>query len=332
MARNAIYPMLLAAALAAPLSARALQCGVPISVSVSLATDLVCTSGDGVVVGADNLRIDLNGFSILGAGIAGAAGVRSSGFSGIKVVGPGRIAAFEISLAIDGGRFHEIRDVDVADISPPGSPGAAIWMRNTRDSVIEKSRIGVARIEADPYLAATGNRIAGNDAAGVQLYGCNASYNDVTGNNMSGVSTPGVVVVSGLGNRIYGNNMYGHVYLGSARQTLVEANTIMSPGPGGWIWTGVLMEDGPAYIARCPGPGPFPARDNVVRANGILGGHYGVHMARGAIKNKIMDNKIDGTGTGLYFAFGADDNEARGNWLSNVAVPMDDWGRGNLWP
>src|SRR5690606_4578634 len=49
---------------ALPASADALECGDTIMVSTVLTQDLSCTSGDGLVIGADNVVLDLDGHTI----------------------------------------------------------------------------------------------------------------------------------------------------------------------------------------------------------------------------------------------------------------------------
>ena len=325
---NAIRPLLLVAALAAPLAAPAVQCGTsrPVYSSVSLSADLVCPPGEGLVIGASYLRIDLNGFSIVSQGSNGLpnTGVSSWGFHDIKIVGPGRISGFDTSMAVDNGYRNEIRDVDLADLSPAGMLNGepALVMRNTRDSVVEKSRIGRMLVQAGPVQQATGNRIQYNDATAIVLLGAGVADNDVTGNKIRALGSPAITVIEGRRNRIYGNSLSGHVYLGSAALTLVEGNTIQYPGS--WpLWSGVVLMD--------TGSG-FAALDNVVRSNGIFGGNFGVSMLSGAIRNKVIDNKIDGADAGFFFGTGADFNDAGGNWLSNVPVTAVDAGRGNIWP
>ena len=70
-------------------------------------------------VGADNLRIDLNGYTLTTQHVWGTQGVRSAGFKGIEVVGPGRIENFSTGVALAGGTLHEVRGIEVA--SPTGT-------------------------------------------------------------------------------------------------------------------------------------------------------------------------------------------------------------------
>lgn len=332
MRPNVVRLLLSVAILFAPIAAKAQQCGSTIYASVSLRADLVCPPGsDGLIVGADNLRIDLNGFSILGGATLGTTGISSTGFSGIKVVGPGRIAGFEVSVNVADGRYHEIREVDIADAVSrwPSSSGLALWMRSMRDSTVEKSRIGRMILDATASGVATGNRISGNDAEYIALVGFEVCGNDVVGNDIHAVDTAAVLVNAGSGNRILGNSMTGHVDLASATKTQVEDNTIQAPRSGWTAWSGVVLGD--YYWYQGSGYARMPARDNFIRGNRIYGGAFGITMTAGATRNTVAGNKIDGARVGFFFHQGAEDNDARGNWL-NVLVPGYDLGRGNLWP
>ena len=61
------------------------HCGQTIRTSINLTHDLRHCPGDGLVVGANNITINLNGHTLLGSGKRGTAGVRVTGFRGVIV-------------------------------------------------------------------------------------------------------------------------------------------------------------------------------------------------------------------------------------------------------
>lgn len=80
--------------------------------SVTFDADMVCPPGvDGLVIGADNVAIDLNGFSMIGPNSGTTHGVLSLGFHGTRILGPGSILDFFGLVRIDGGDNHVILDV-----------------------------------------------------------------------------------------------------------------------------------------------------------------------------------------------------------------------------
>ena len=88
-----------------------ISCGTVIATNVVLQQDLTC-SGDGLLVGAGNITIDLNGHTISGGGTSGcgqpflsSAGVRGTetsrvGFSGVTVKN-GTIQGFSAGILSD---------------------------------------------------------------------------------------------------------------------------------------------------------------------------------------------------------------------------------------
>ncbi|SOC52011.1 right-handed parallel beta-helix repeat-containing protein [Ornithinimicrobium cerasi] len=87
---------------AVPAAAADLACGDVVMTSTVLTSDLVCGPGDGLVIGADGVVLDLGGHHIMGAGAYGAgagAGVRIANRSGVTVTN-GHIGHFASALEI----------------------------------------------------------------------------------------------------------------------------------------------------------------------------------------------------------------------------------------
>jgi parallel beta-helix repeat protein len=70
---------------AAGAAAPKVHCGQTIRTNIRLTRDLRYCPGDGLVVGANNITINLNGHTLLGSGKRGTAGVRVIGFRGANV-------------------------------------------------------------------------------------------------------------------------------------------------------------------------------------------------------------------------------------------------------
>jgi nitrous oxidase accessory protein NosD len=333
MPRTSFSLLLLAAAIAASASAHAQVCGATQYHSVALTADLVCPAGvDGLVIGDHHVRIDLNGYAITSPNSVATRGIRSSGFDGIKIVGPGKIQGFDTSVMIDGGNNHEIREIDAAMVSTIGAR-IGIWLHNTSGSVVEGSRVGVVDLGSDPGYRASANRIVGNDADSIHVHGCQTYKNEISSNDIHPATQfQAVSLADGAkGNQVIANTIVsGSVWLGGSSENLVASNTIMNAVYPSWIYAGVIMGHFPN---TCAGGALVDATRNVVRGNGIMGGHVGVAMVAGSRYNEIMDNKIyDQVAVGLRFSVDSDDNDGRGNWYSNAPVPVVDLGRRNLWP
>jgi hypothetical protein len=325
--------LLLVTAIAASGIARAQTppCGTTLYGPVVFDADMVCPPGvDGLVVGAHHVRIDLNGYDMTSSSSVVAQGIRSAGFDGIKIVGPGRIRGFFVSVTIAGGNRHEIRDIDVA------GHGTAMYLRNTSDSVIERSRLEMVDLASDTGYRASANRIVGNDADSIYLHGCQTEGNTVSDNDIHPAwQFQAVGLEDGAnGNQVVGNRIVeGTVRLAAASANIVADNSIVSFLPTSWIYAGVILSDGQL---SCAGSFVVTAAGNTLRGNAIKGGEVGILMRAGSNKSKIVGNRIEGQrAAGISFLAGSDDNYARGNWYGNFrapAVPVADAGGGNQWP
>jgi len=118
-----LWKVLVVAALALavmPAGASAQQsvgCGAVLTRDTVLTADLVDCPGDGLVVGADGIRITLNGHSITGTGAPGSAGVRNQGHDGVTIedgdfVGLD-ISGFQTGILLVGADRNRVRDLFV---------------------------------------------------------------------------------------------------------------------------------------------------------------------------------------------------------------------------
>ena len=323
--------LLLAALIAAAPSALAQTpaCGTTLIRSVTFNADMVCPPGvDGLVIGADNIAIDLNGFSILGPNTGTSRGVVSSGFDGMKIVGPGAITDFFALVRVEGGDRHEIREIEALGF------GQGIALYNTSNSVLEKSRVGAIELGSEPGFRAEANLIAGNDADSIHVYGCDTYKNMVVDNQLHPATQFTAVNVYGgaSGTQVTGNRIVrGTVLLAGVSGNTVSDNIIDNRTPS-WIHAGVIASSHPS---ACAGWNLVDATNNLVRGNTIVGAPIGIAMAAGSRHNKIMSNKVyDQTFAGLRFLVDSDYNEARNNAFRPApgAVDIVDLGQGNMWP
>jgi hypothetical protein len=346
------------AAVVASAPAHAVFCGDVLYGSVALTADLVCGPGrDGLIIGADGVRIDLNGFSIIGpytfaVPTAPATGVTSSKFERVQIVGPGTIMGFERSVAIDGGINHLIRRVDI--LSESGLPAS---VRNASGSRIQMSRITALEIASDPGFRATANHITDNEigadpglpGGGIFLLGCDTADNMVAGNfinpGIHGAPIPGVplwgipravtVSIGAHANQILKNKIESsEVLLHGASNNVIAGNDFRQPPTFGYL--GVQIHAG--YVpVPCAGNVLLPSTRNIVRSNRMGGGTTGVLIddlsyMGGATANLVTGNSFSNhIFDGVYFGYGATNNDARYNTYTNVPVYVQDYGIGNLW-
>lgn len=236
-ARSRLRSLVLASALAialgafpAPASADTMACGTVLTSSVALTEDITCNGGDGLVLDAPGISLDLAGHTISGPGAGGvrilASGVTVtdtgltkgaiSGFAG-GVVLDGATAATVTGLVLTGNE----RGVIVAS-----SSGNTISGNTITDSVADGIRLGLS----------SGNTVAGNSLSwnGYGIGIADASGNNtVSGNTVSKNRNAGIAVFCGSsGNAIAWNSVtntvggegHGIIVRSGSDDTRIEGN------------------------------------------------------------------------------------------------------------
>jgi parallel beta-helix repeat protein len=179
-------------------------CGATILEDLKLDHDLICT-GDGLVVGADGIKIDLNGYTIAGSG------------SGVGIAVTGRS---DISIA--GGTIRNF--------------AAAVRVNTSTDVVIKRSEIVGNPEGIDCQAGCVGNSIKDNvfrDSAtrGIMLRS-NSRDNDIKNNTFTG-NRVGILVFGGVDNTLKNNIVSGSSLAGIrlnviATGNLLKDNTVSS--------------------------------------------------------------------------------------------------------
>lgn len=96
------------------------QCGATVTRNVTLRSDLVGCTGDGLVIGAAGVKVDLHGFTIGGSKTPGSAGIRNKGYAGLQVVGGGPHAAiqeFEVGVLVSHGANPSISAIATRSVT-----------------------------------------------------------------------------------------------------------------------------------------------------------------------------------------------------------------------
>jgi parallel beta-helix repeat protein len=220
--------------MSSPALATTLTCGATITRDTTLHADLTNCPGDGLVIGADDITLDLNGHTIAGDATPGTdpnrpdRGIRLEGHRGVTIK-RGAVQDFDANVGLDAASGNHIRALTLLRAA-----GRGIDAENgSDDNVIEDNtsahngRSGFALLESDRNLvrgntafdnggngvavrAGTRNQIEHNRFAN-NLFGdialfAGASDNRVIDNTASGGSEEGVQI-DGDRNLISGNRM-----------------------------------------------------------------------------------------------------------------------------
>ena len=282
------------------------HCGQTLTTSVRLANDLTDCPGDGLVVGADGITVDLNGHTI--DGVPGtscdrpatfARGVEDAGFDGVTIEN-GTVRQFDVGVAAgsgtDGlshGRIDHmtLRDDAFGGVSLGTGGGAALMARDLIDrNAVSGSVCGEGlKLNSGRDNRFTNNRIQGSDT-GITIC-CSAQDVDnvVQGNTITESGGVGILLFGSASDELVANTIDGAgdtgiVINGQTSNDLVRGNAIAHTQEAGMV------------VVPCCGDNPeAPTAVRVVdntltaTADGIL-----VIQSDG---NEVLRNTLLATGT-----------------------------------
>jgi hypothetical protein len=185
--------------LVAPAAAQTdVSCGSEITESTTLTHDIGPCPGDGLIVTASNITLDLNGHTVTGAsgspGSSEQVGIRLARVTGVTVQN-GEVHQFDGGVAIGGGSGNTVRALNVHDNVNrnvrTGAPGSC----NVGDGVVTLNSDGNRIVD---------NRVADNGPlSGISLVGDSDGNqvvrNQVLHNNIRNVDPAGNRTICGTG-------------------------------------------------------------------------------------------------------------------------------------
>ena len=285
-----------------------LSCGQVITKSTTLTADLGPCSGNGIIIGADNITLNLNGHTISGTpgpGDGNAAGVRLPMRSGVLVTGQpgnsgktGTITGFDAGVVVNGGSANTVENLTVRDnIGPNDSTatlGDGIVLFSSADNTIRNNTVDHNGLYDGIGVLGSGshrNTVAANTIT-----------RSVSGTDLgTGVG----VVLSGVideatgdmihGNKVVDNLIQANAGAGSsnvnvqdgliARNTIEDNGHVMRPGNGIGLRTGVNPDSRIGHNV---------VQNNAIRRNGGKGIENIFHSN----ENQFLGNTIEGNGGG----------------------------------
>lgn len=295
-------------------SASGLACGQTVTRSVTLGADLRGCAGTGLIVGADDIVIDLNGHSISGRNRPGSEGIADDGHAGVTVL-DGAIRGFRVNGVglrdAPGSTVRGLRISAIGEGGVDGEPSAGILVRDSGESRVIDNVVsndvdafqsdGVDVIGSEDVLV-QGNRLTRNAWNGLAFI--LSPGGRIVDNEFSRSANQGAEVNSSespvvRGNRAFGNAQFGLVVgaMGGAR---VSANTLRDNVEGGALF--------------------FDVHDSRVLANEASGNGVGIDFFGGqfgSTGNRLEGNRThDNDFIGIVVHDGADGNLIVGNVAS----------------
>ena len=245
------------------------QCGDVITVDTVLTADLVCDgSSDGLVIGADDVTLDLRGHSISGPGAYATpyAAVRAATRNGVTVT-RGTVTGFQAGVVLDqswgatvskltvsandqginlaGGGQHVIAKNTV---SANGRDGVRLGlsMNNTvTQNTVSDNTWGISVADGSQGNLVSRNVVAGSHSNGLVAFGA-AVGTSFSQNTVSGSWSDGIVVSGDTtGSTLSQNSSSANGGTGiRAANSLVVKNTAVSNAGQGIVATGASTDGG----------------------------------------------------------------------------------------
>jgi parallel beta-helix repeat protein len=258
----------------------AVTCGQIIIHSILVANDLTDCPGDGLVIGADGITVDLNGRTIDGVDLG--SGIRNDGYDNVTI-GNGTIQQFDYGVQLNAGTngntlsFVTLHFNQDAGILLDNAAGNTI-----QDNTIEQNSFGIILSGSTQGTLVLANDIVESNNIAVWLIG--ASSNTLRHNIISDPADSAIMLSEAA------NNNY------------LEANTLTGGGDAGIIVTGANNNEliaNTVYNMSDSGIVLDNAHNNTIRDNDLRFNAGGVEM------NAASDNLIEAnnasytTGTGI---------------------------------
>lgn len=283
------------AAFVVPSSGQALAssvtCGATITTNTKLDSDLTNCPSNGILIGADNITLDLNGHTIGGDSVpAGACfdegicdlGVSNdAGHAGVTITG-GAVRGFDIGTSVLGGSENRIQRVALANNSTFGvSVGDSPSIRMDHNSSVDEGISGIVMFDS------SNSRIEHNSVTGAHGYAIavfGSSHNRLEHNVLDG-NDHGILLGSSDDNEVHGNRIShsggSSIDIGNSSENRVGENVLRDNGDG------VILFEADANLIS----------DNSVTGTGLFGfpdvGGFGL-ILDGADDNVVLRNAVTG--------------------------------------
>lgn len=329
------------------------HCGQVLTSSIFLVNDLRDCPGDGLVIGAAGITVDLNGRSLRGIGLG--SGVRNDGYQGVTISN-GLIEEFDYGVSL-----HNAAGNTITGVTARLNQEAGIWLENGSGNVVQQNSLaqnsyGIVLHGAQQTLL-TGNLVTQTSNTTIWLAGAShntlrhntlsasadttilltegANHNLLEANSLTGGSDAGIAVEDANGNQLIANviQLMGDsaIYLDNAHQTVVRGNDLRFNAGGLEMSsaTGSLIENNDASHSSGDGieigDGSLA---NVISWNTINfnGGKGLIVLAEAAPGSGLSGNWLEGNTAAGNQGIGIAVAKAGHTLIANLANGNQDWG------
>jgi parallel beta-helix repeat protein len=253
-------------------------CGQVITQSTHVGNDLVNCPGDGLIIGANNIRLNLGGHTIDGVNNPGTAGIRNTGgWRNVEVV-HGKVQQFSNGLLLADALRNKLKHLRVSQNSMRG-----IGLVLSDDSEIEHNRV---------FNNFDGIHLDRTDRAEIE-------HDDVFRNRSSGI----VLITGSDDNKVAHNRSHDHTAWGITgdgdRRNVYAHNKVYRNGNAGieqFNSTNMVFSRNKAFRNR-RGIVLTNTDNSVVKKNKIRSNTtFGSQVGGGSTGNLLLKNRSDRNG------------------------------------
>jgi large repetitive protein len=296
-------------------------CGQVLTASITLSNDLLACAGDGLVIGAGGITVDLNGHTVQGTGLG--VGVRNPGHGDVTIRN-GTIRHFDSGVSLQPGTQRNT----VAGISFDQTELAALQLTDADGNQVRDNHVsgfsGVAfHVTNGSSSNFVGhNTIAAGNGEGLVVEG-GSDHNRLEGNGLAGSSDSGIRVDFSSNTSIIGNLVAGGsdaaITMTGAPRSVVQSNHVHGVGDAA-----ILLTDSTANVVRFNKLGQSAdagvilsgVTDSLIKGNTMShAGDAAISLRLGSSNVRIIDNLAShSSDAGVFVADGVG-NVVRGNQL-----------------
>jgi parallel beta-helix repeat protein len=303
------------------------SCGDTITADTTLDSDLVDCPNNGIVIGADDITLDLNGHLVDGDGteFAGCdpsaevcdSGIVDDGHDGVTVK-HGRVREFGVGVLVGTSSAGKVRHNRLLDISSSKNLFFGAVVASSERSVVRDGSFshnippegdGIGLFVSD-HITIAGNSIQDNPGPGIHV--ADSTDNLIKGNRLSG-NGPAILVEGANRNEMRENRVSrgGGILVGPGNRNVIARNhvsraqeSISATGRENMIARNVVVDARGRGISLgvdfADGP-DFGGVDNIVRRNEVKGSggdaflvnHKGSYVLKRNVARGAKDDGFD---------------------------------------
>ena len=296
-----------------PADAAHVQCGSVITQSTTLDSDVGPCPGDGLIVTASNIVLDLNGRRVFAAnGDGDNAGIRLRQVTGV-IVRNGIVEGFDAGIVIGGGSGNAVQAVTARNnindgLAEPCDLGDGISVFNSDNNRIDGNTVvnngpygGISLVEDSDGNTIRGNRALDNNVVGgrggcgnarqdegIRIEGPGAKNNSVLGNTVRRSLLAGI----GLHGNVGCDRSDPEIQARANTDNYIAGNTV-SHTAGTDIAAGInVLAQGPLGSVVCSA-----YRNTFVGNTSTDNQAEGIFLAATSTDNTVNDNRVHNNGT-----------------------------------